>query len=132
MQPLVSPDLKVYTISELEALREFVAGLRLNSTLACNLRQLLGFRTVGNDVRQGGFRTVGNDVRQGRQMAGNWPRLHSERSVPAQTCARSGRGQQCDPHFSTLLSRLQTRTDMNIQKMPMRGSLNRDDLELNG
>ena len=71
MQRLVSPNLKVYTISELEALREFVAGLRLNLTLACNLRQLLGFRTVGNDVRQG------------RQMAGNWPRLHSERSVPA-------------------------------------------------
>ena len=26
------------------------------------------------------------------------------RSAPAQTCARSGRGQQCDPHFQTLLS----------------------------
>ena len=34
MQRLVSPDLKVYTISDLEALSELVAGLRLDSTLA--------------------------------------------------------------------------------------------------
>lgn len=65
MQRLVSPDLvKVYTISDEEALSELVSGLRLDSTLASNLRQLLGFQTVGNDGRQG------------RQMAGNWPRLH--------------------------------------------------------
>ena len=92
MQRLVSPDLNVYTISDLEALSELAAGLRLDSTLASNLQEVLGFQTVGN----GG--------RQGRQMAGNWPRLHSVRSAPAQTCARSGLGQQCDPNFQTLLS----------------------------
>ena len=92
MQRLVSPELKVYTISDREALSELVAGLRLDSTLASNLREVLGLQTVGN----GG--------RQGRQMAGNWLRLHSVvRSAPAQTCARSGRGQQFDPHFQTLL-----------------------------
>ena len=93
MQRLVSPELRVYTISDREALSELVAVLRLDSTLASNLREVLGLQTVGN----GG--------RQGRQMAGNWPRLHSVvRSAPAQTCARSGRWQQCDPHFQTLLS----------------------------
>ena len=92
MQRLVSPELRVYTISDREALSELVAVLRLDSTLASNLREVLGLQTVGN----GG--------RQGRQMAGNWPRLHSVvRSAPARTCARSGRGQQCDPHFQTLL-----------------------------
>ena len=89
----VSPDLKVYTISDPEALSELVARLHLDSTLASNLREVLGLQTVGN----GGC--------QGRQMAGNWPRLHSVvRSAPAQRCARSGCGQQCDPHFQTLLS----------------------------
>ena len=88
----MSPELKVYTIFYREALSELVAGLHLDSTLACNLREVLGLQTVGN----GG--------RQGRQMAGNWPRLHSVvRSAPAQTRARSGRGQQFDPHFQTLL-----------------------------
>ena len=65
MQRLVSPDLKLYTIDELEALSELVAGLRLDLALASNLRQLLGFWTVSNDGRQG------------RQMAGNWLGLHS-------------------------------------------------------
>ena len=65
MQRLVSPELRVYTISDREALSELVVGLRLDSTLASNLREVLGLQTVGN----GG--------RQGRQMAGNWPRLHS-------------------------------------------------------
>jgi len=93
MQRPVSPELKVYTISDREALSELVAVLRLDSTLASNLREVLGLQTVGN----GG--------RQGRQMAGSWLRLHSVvRSAPAQTCARSGCGQQCDPHFQTLLS----------------------------
>ena len=64
MQRLASPDLKVYTISDLEALSELVAGLRLDSTLASNLLDVLGLHTVGD----GG--------RDGRQMAGNWPRLH--------------------------------------------------------
>ena len=59
MQRLVSPDLNVHTISDLEALSELVAGLRLNSTLASNLREVLGLQTVGNGSRQG------------RQMAGN-------------------------------------------------------------
>ena len=94
MLRMVSPELKVYTISDREALSELVAGLRLDSTLASNLREVLGLQTVGN----GG--------RQGRQMAGNWPRLHSVvRSAPAQTRARSGRGQQCDPHFQTVNKR---------------------------
>ena len=92
-QRLVSLELRVYTVSAREALSELVTELRLDKTLAGNLRQLLGFQTVGNDGRQG------------RQMAGNWPRLHSVgRSAPAQTCAPSGRGQQCDPHFQMLLS----------------------------
>ena len=55
----MSPELKVYTIFYREALSELVAGLHLDSTLACNLREVLGLQTVGN----GG--------RQGRQMAGN-------------------------------------------------------------
>jgi len=72
MQRLVSPELKVYTISDREALSELVAGLRLDSTLASNLREVLGLQTVGN----GG--------RQGRQMPGNWPRLHIVvRAAPA-------------------------------------------------
>jgi len=72
----VSPDLKVYTISDPEALSELVARLHLDSTLASNLREVLGLQTVGN----GG--------RQGRQMAGNWLRLQSVvRSAPAQTCS---------------------------------------------
>ena len=96
MQRLVSPDLNVYTISGPEALGELVAGLRLDSMPSSNLREVLGLQTVGN----------ANGGRQGCQMAGNWPRLLSRvvRSAPAQTCARSGRGQQCDPHFQRLLS----------------------------
>ena len=65
------------------------------SPVASNLREVMGLQTVGN----GG--------RQGRQMAGNWLRLHSVvRSAPAQTCARSGRGQhlghaKCEVFFVT-------------------------------
>ena len=47
MQRLVSPELRVYTVSDREALGELVAELRLDKTLAGNLRQLLGFQTVG-------------------------------------------------------------------------------------
>ena len=47
MQRKVSPELKVYTVAAREALSELVAGLRLDSTLASNLRQLLGDQTVG-------------------------------------------------------------------------------------
>ena len=38
MQRLVSPELKIYTISDRGALGELVAELRLDSTLAGNLR----------------------------------------------------------------------------------------------
>ena len=50
MQRLVSPELRVYTVytvSDREALSELVTELRLDKTLAGNLRQLLGFQTVG-------------------------------------------------------------------------------------
>ena len=47
----VSPDLKVYTISDPEALSELVARLHLDSTLASNLREVLGLQTVGNGGR---------------------------------------------------------------------------------
>ena len=66
MQRLVSPELRVYTVSDREALSELVAELRLDKTLAGNLRQLLGFQTVGRG-------------RQARQMAGNWQLLESVR-----------------------------------------------------
>ena len=66
MQRLVSPELRVYTDSDWEALRELVTELRLDKTLAGNLRQLLGFQTVGRG-------------RQARQMAGNWQLLESVR-----------------------------------------------------
>jgi len=62
MQRLVSPELRVYTVSDWEALSELVTELRLDKTLAGNLRQLLGFQTVGRG-------------RQARQMAGNWQLL---------------------------------------------------------
>ena len=66
MQRLVSPELRVYTVSDREALSDLVTELRLDSTLAGNLRQLLGYQTVGTG-------------RQARQMAGNWQRLESVR-----------------------------------------------------
>jgi len=66
MQRLVSPELKVYTISDREALSELLTELCLDSTLAGNLRQLLGFQTVGTG-------------RQARQMAGNWQLQESVR-----------------------------------------------------
>ena len=47
MQRLVSPELRVYTVSDREALSDLVAELRLDKTLAGNLRQLLGYQTVG-------------------------------------------------------------------------------------
>ena len=54
MQRLVSPDLKVYTISDLEALNELVAGLCLDSMFAKNLKEaVLGFKTVCIDDLQG-------------------------------------------------------------------------------
>ena len=66
IQRLVSPELKVYTIYDRRARSELVAELRLDSTLAGNLRQLLGYQTVGPG-------------RQARHMAGNWQRLESVR-----------------------------------------------------
>ena len=64
MQRLVSPELRVSTVFDLEALSELVTELRLDKPLAGNLRQLLGFQTVGRG-------------RQARQMAGNWQLLES-------------------------------------------------------
>ena len=66
MQRLVSPELRVYTVSDREALGELVAELRLDKTLAGNLRQLLGFKPVGPG-------------RQARQMAEDWQKLESVR-----------------------------------------------------
>jgi len=68
MQRLVSPELKVYTISDREALSELVTELRLDSTLAGNLRQLLGYQTAGPG-------------RQARQMVG-LKHLESGKLVP--------------------------------------------------
>jgi len=62
MQRLVSPELRVYTVSDREALGELVAELRLDKTLAGNLRQLLGFKPVGPG-------------RQARQVAEDWQLL---------------------------------------------------------
>ena len=62
----MSPELKVYTIFYREALSELVAGLHLDSTLAGNLRQLLGYQTVGPG-------------RQARQVAEDWQLLESVR-----------------------------------------------------
>ena len=66
MRRLVSPELRVYTVSDREALGELVAELRLDKTLAGNLRQLLGFQRVGPG-------------RQARQMTGDWQLLESVR-----------------------------------------------------
>ena len=66
MQRLVSPELRVYMISDSGALSDLVASLRLDSTLASNLRQLLGFQMVGTG-------------RQARQMTGDWQLLESVR-----------------------------------------------------
>ena len=68
MQRLVSPELRVYTVSDREALGELVAELRLDKTLAGNLRQLLGYQTVGPG-------------RQARQMVG-LKHLESGKLVP--------------------------------------------------
>ena len=101
MQRLVSPDLNVYTIFDLEALSELVAGLRLDLTLASNLRQLLGFQTVGNDAP--------SRAPEDRENGRGYIVCALRRLAAAQTCARSGRGQQCDPHFQMLPSRHQSR-----------------------
>jgi len=66
MQRLVSPELKIYMIPDRGALSELVAELRLDWALAGNLRQLLGFQTVGPG-------------RQARQVAGDWQLLESVR-----------------------------------------------------
>ena len=66
MQRLVSPELRVYTVSDREALGELVAELRLDKTLAGNLRQLLGYQTAGPG-------------RQARQVAEDWQLLESVR-----------------------------------------------------
>ena len=90
MQRLVSPELKIYVIRG--ALSELVTELRLDSTLAGNLRQLLGYQTVGPDARPP----------NGRELAA--PGIGALAEASGERKARSGRGQQCDPHFQTLLS----------------------------
>ena len=75
MQRLVSPELKIYVIPDRGALSELVTELRLDSTLAGNLRQLLGFQTVGPG-------------RQARQMAGNWQLLVSVRWLKHLVCGK--------------------------------------------
>ena len=86
MQRLVSPELRVYTVSDREALSELVTELRLDKTLAGNLRQLLGFQTVGRG-------------RQARQMA---------EMDKTQTFSSNGRlwprGRECDRVESTQIS----------------------------
>jgi len=66
MQRQVSLELRVYTVSDREALSELVTELRLDKTLAGNLRQLLGYQTVGPG-------------RQARQVAEDWQLLESVR-----------------------------------------------------
>ena len=66
MQRLVSPELRVYTVSDREARSALVAELRLDKTRAGNLRQLLGVQMVGTG-------------RQARQMTGDWQLLESVR-----------------------------------------------------
>ena len=60
MQHLVSPELRVYTVSDREALSDLVAELRLDKTLAGNLRQLLGYQTVGLAARRAGWPRTGS------------------------------------------------------------------------
>ena len=67
MQWLVSPDLTVYTITDLESLNKLTRSLRIHSKLAGCLRQLMGFRVCGNDRRKG------------RYYAENWQKLESVR-----------------------------------------------------
>ena len=67
MQWLVSPDLTVYTIADLESLDKLTRSLRIHSKLAGCLRQLMGFRIWNNDGRTG------------RYSAENWQKLESVR-----------------------------------------------------
>ena len=100
---MVSPELKVYTISDREALSELVTELRLDSTLAGNLRQLLGYQTVGPG-------------RQARQMAGNWQLLESVRwlkHLRAESSFRSWAAMR-SAFSNVAVHRLQTRADMNF------------------
>ena len=96
MQRLVSPELRVYTISDREALSNLVTELRLDSTLAGNLRQPQATAWVpdGWDWPPG--------APDGRKLAA--PGIGVRAEASAERKARSGRGQQCDPHFQTLLS----------------------------
>ena len=104
MQRLVSPELRVYMISDSGALSDLVASLRLDSTLASNLRQLLGFQMVGTG-------------RQARQMTGDWQLLESVRWLKH---LESGKlvpvvGSNARSAFSNVaVHRLQTRADMNF------------------
>jgi len=93
MQRLVSPELRVYTVSDLEALGELVAELRLDKTLAGNLKAAAG-------VPDGWAWPPGAPGGRGLAAPGIGALADSSRERKA----RSGRGQQCDPHVQTLLS----------------------------
>ena len=104
LQRLVSPELKIYMIPDRKALSELATELRLDSTLAGNLRQLLGYQTVGTG-------------RKARQMAGNWQLLESVRWLKH---LESGKlvpvvGSNARSAFSNVaVHRLKTRADMNF------------------
>ena len=104
MQRLVSPELRVYTVSDREALGELVAELRLDKTLAGNLRQLLGFKPVGPG-------------RQARQVAEDWQLLESVRWLRhlerAESSFRSWAAMR-SAFSNVAVHRLQMRADMNF------------------
>ena len=112
MQRLVSPDLNVYTIFDLEALSELVAGLRLDLTLASNLRQLLGFQTVGNDAPS----RAPEDRENGRGYIVCALRRLKHALVPVVGNNAIHIFKCCRPD-----TRVETRADMDFEKMPMRG-----------
>jgi len=107
MQRLVSPELRVYTVltvSDREALSELVTELRLDKILAGNLRQLLGFRTVGRG-------------RQARQVAEDWQLLESVRWLKhlesGKLAFRSWAAMR-SAFSNVAVHRLQMRADMNF------------------
>ena len=94
MQRLVSPELRVYTIPDREALSELVVELRLDKTLA-GKRQPQATAWVQDAW------TWPPGAPDGRELAA--PGIGALAEASGERKARSGRGQQCDPHFQTLL-----------------------------
>ena len=90
-------------------------------SLACNnLRQLPGFQTVGNGVRQG------------RQMAGNWARLHSVRALRRLTRALVPVVGSNAIRIFKRCCQESRRADVDFKKMPKRGLLKHDGPKLQG